>query len=155
MKKRFTACLTTLILCVLFSISASADVVVVNGISYDISGTTATVKSCDVNYSGGLVIPESITFENSIYSVTSIGNSAFSYCSSLTSVTIPNSVTSIGDPAFYGCRSLTSVTIPNSVTSIGNRAFCRCHSLTSVTIPNSVTSIGNAAFLNLYLEPYN
>ena len=100
MKKRFTACLTTLILCVLFSISASADVVVVNGISYDISENNATVTSCDVNYSGAIVIPESITFENSIYSVTSIGNGAFSVCRRLTSVTIPNSVTSIGDQAF-------------------------------------------------------
>nr|WP_301331755.1 leucine-rich repeat protein [Segatella copri] len=43
-----------------------------------------------------IVIPESITFENSLYSVTSIGERAFYWCSSLTSVTIPNSVTSIG-----------------------------------------------------------
>lgn len=118
MKKRFTACLTTLILSVLFSISAFADVVVVNGISYDISGTTATVTSCDVNYSGGLVIPESITFKNSIYSVTSIGKGAFNRCTCLTFVVIPNSVTSIGDEAFRCCFDLTSVTIPNSVTTI-------------------------------------
>ena len=78
--------------------------------------------------------------------VTSIGESAFENCRSLTSVTIPNSVTSIGWSAFFYCKSLTSVTIPDSVTSIGDSAFASCTSLTSVTIPDSVTSIGGGAF---------
>ena len=78
--------------------------------------------------------------------VTSIGDSAFFDCTSLTSVTIPDSVTSIGEYAFYNCTSLTSVTIPNSVTSIGEYTFYNCTSLTSVAIPDSVTSIGDAAF---------
>ena len=79
-------------------------------------------------------------------SVTSIGSSAFSGCSSLTSVTIGNSVTNIGNSAFSGCSGLTSVTIPNSVTSIGESAFKNCSGMASVTIGNSVTSIGNGAF---------
>ncbi len=79
-------------------------------------------------------------------SVTSIGDSAFSDCKSLTSVTIPDSVTSIGEYAFSDCKSLTSVTIPDSVTSIGDYAFYHCESLTSVTIPDGVTSIGDSAF---------
>ncbi len=86
----------------------------------------------------------SITIPNS---VTTIKEYAFSNCSSLTSVTIPNSVTTIGDNAFNGCSSLTSVTIPNSVTTIGGWAFSICSSLTSVTIPNSVTTIGDNAFI--------
>ena len=94
------------------------------------------------------IIPASVEYISVTYSVTSIGSSAFSGCSGLTSVTIPNSVTSIGEWAFSGCSSLTSVTIPNSVTSIGNYAFCICSSLTSVTIPSSVTSIGDLAFCN-------
>ena len=135
--------MTTLILSVFFSISASADVVEVDGIYYDISETTATVTYGDNEYSGDIVIPESITYENSKYSVTSIGDWAFSYCTGLTSITIPNSVTSIGNGAFSGCSGLTSITIPNSVTSIGELAFDGCSGLTSVTIPNSVTSIGD------------
>ena len=91
-------------------------------------------------------IPETITYNSITYSVTSIGDYAFYYCDSLTSVTIPESVTSIGDQAFYNCFSLTSVTIPNSVTSIGRYAFAYCYSLTSITIPESVTSIGDWAF---------
>lgn len=79
-------------------------------------------------------------------SVTSIGDSAFGDCISLTSITIPDSVTSIGDTAFGGCTSLTSITIPNSVTSIGGGAFWGCTNLKSITIPNSVTSIGGSAF---------
>ena len=81
-------------------------------------------------------------------SVTSIGGSAFSFCSKLTSITIPNSVTSIGYSAFYDCKSLTSITIPNSVTSIDSLTFYNCSKLTSITIPNSVTSIGYYAFYN-------
>ena len=78
--------------------------------------------------------------------VTSIGNSAFDSCSSLTSITLSNNITNIGNDAFAGCRSLTSITIPDSVTSIGDTAFAYCYQLTSITIPDSVTSIGEATF---------
>ena len=87
----------------------------------------------------------SVTIPNS---VTSIGRYAFYYCTSLTSVTIPDSVTSIGWLAFNGCTSLTSVTIPDGVTIINDAVFNGCTSLTSVTIPDSVTSIGGSAFYN-------
>ncbi len=86
----------------------------------------------------------SVTIPNS---VTSIGDSAFGFCTHLSSVTIPNSVTTMGESVFQNCYSLTSVTIGNSVTRIGELAFVNCQDLTSVTIPNSVTSIGRQAFL--------
>jgi hypothetical protein len=78
--------------------------------------------------------------------VTEIGERAFTNCTGLTSVTIPNSVTKIGLGAFWGCTGLTSVTIPNSVTEIGVRAFEGCTGITSVTIPNSVTEIRSCTF---------
>ena len=147
MKKLFVF-LFSLILSVVFSTSASAYDVKVDGIYYNLisKGKTAEVTYGEENYSGEVVIPSSITVEGQEYPVAIIGKSAFSDCSSLTSITIPNSVTSIGGSAFSGCSGLTSVTIPNSVTSIGWDAFENCSSLTSITIPNSVTSIGGSAF---------
>ena len=62
------------------------------------------------------------------------------------SYVIPNSVTSIGDSAFWGCRSLSDIVIPSSVTSIGDSAFWDCSSLSDIVIPSSVTSIGDSAF---------
>ena len=75
-----------------------------------------------------------------------IGNGAFAYHHSLTSINIPNSVTTIGNSAFNGCKSLISINIPNSVTTIGEDAFCCCDFLTNINIPNSVTTIGKGAF---------
>ena len=121
-----------------------------------------TIICCPRGKSGNFTIPDSVTsiadsaFEGcesltSVIipdSVTSIGDSAFRYCTSLTDVTIPDSVTSMGDWAFEYCTSLISVIISNSVTSIGDGAFYNCTNLTDVTIPDSVTSIDYEAFYN-------
>jgi hypothetical protein len=131
-----------------------------NGTAVEITGFNGTGTS--------FVIPSVISGQP----VTSIGDGAFSNCTALTTVTIPNSVTTIGAGAFRNCYSLPSLTIPNSVSRIGYAAFCNgglktvaipnsvkviaddlfldCYSLTSVTIPVSVTSIGNYSFGNCY-----
>ena len=79
-------------------------------------------------------------------SVTSIGDSAFAGCSSLSNIAIPSSVNSIGDKAFWDCCSLTSIVIPDSVTSIGDGAFCGCSSLKYISIPKSVICLNGNPF---------
>ena len=98
-----------------------------------------------------------ITFANINENCRFVGVGAFSNCSLLESIAIPNNVIIICDSAFYCCENLTSITIPNGMTSIGVRAFDYCSKLTSITIPNSVTSIGHLAFrgctsLTIYCE---
>ena len=140
--------MTTLILSVIFSISASAYDVEVDGIYYNLisKGNAAEVTKGDKEYSGDITIPSTIIVNDVEYQVKGIENRAFYRCSGLTSISIPNSVTRIDESSFSGCSGLTSVTIPNSVTNIEDYAFCGCRSLTSITIPNSVTSIGEYAF---------
>ena len=71
---------------------------------------------------------------------------AFSNCSSLTSITIPDSVVAICYRSFYNCTSLTNIILPDNLINIGTYAFQNCTSLTSIAVPNSVTSIGSGAF---------
>ena len=134
----------------LFPLFANAEKVQIDGIWYELVSKVkqAEVISADdgTKYEGEVVIPETVEYNEVTYDVTSIGSHAFFFCSSLTSINIPNSVTNIGSYAFRDCSSLTSINIPNSVTSIGDCTFLDCSSLTSVTIPNSVTSIGGSAF---------
>ena len=75
------------------------------------------------SYSGNVIIPEQVKFEEKNYTITAIGSNAFSGCSGLTSIELPVGVTSIGDGAFFGCSGLTSIELPSGVTSIGDRAF--------------------------------
>ena len=130
--------------------SAFAGEVVINGVKYFIktSGKYAEVRGYTSECPSNLVIPASVEYEGVTCNVILIADNAFSHCTSLTSITIPNSVTSICQGAFLCCSSLTSITIPNSVTSIGFQSFRSCTSLTSISIGNSVTGIDNYAFYN-------
>ena len=118
--------------------------VVVNGVKYEVNEQEqeAVVVGLNDKKSSTVEIQKYV----SGYLVSRIESNAFSYCSSLTSISIPSSVTSIGNGAFNECRSLTFINIPPSVTSIGESAFENCSSLTSINIPSSVTSIGGNAF---------
>ncbi len=130
----------------------------VDGVLFNKSQTN--LIECPGGEAGSYTIPDSVTgvgdyafqYCTSLTSVTipdsvtSIGDSTFQYCYGLTNVTIPNGITNIGNSAFYYCTSLISVTIPSSVTNIGDSTFYECTSLTSVTIPNGITNIGDSAF---------
>ena len=153
--KQFFATIILLLLC---STMASAHHFEVDGIYYNITDEAAktvvvTYKGSysgayDDEYSGAVVIPQTVTYNSKTYSVTSIRKGAFISCSGLTSITIPNSVTSIGESAFYYCTGLASVTIGNGVISIEKWAFLGCSSLKSISIPGNVKSIDWAAFYN-------
>ena len=127
-----------------------AENIEVDGIWYAFNknAKTATVEapSGTAKYSGDIVIPSSVTYYSTHYKVTSIGMYAFSNCTGLTSIEIPNSVTDISYKAFEGCTSLTSITIPSEIDYIDNTIFIGCSGLTSLTIGESVTTIEEGAF---------
>ena len=150
MRKLYTETLLTALL-LLCSTVASAHDFEVDGIYYNIANSSAktvavTYKGSNSSefyneYSGDITIPASVTYNGTNYSVTSIGNSAFSYCDSLANVTIPNSVTTIGNSAFQKCSALQSISIPASVTGIGNWVFSGCTSLQDVTFEDGSTEL--------------
>jgi len=121
----------------------------VDGINYRVvSLKDSTVKVISGNdYSGDIVIPETVTYNDNTFTVTEIGEDAFEWCSSLTGITIPASVTTIGNYAFRSCSSLTDVTIPASVTSIGRYSFAWCSNLVTISSLNAVPpTLGYNAF---------
>jgi len=110
------------------------------GDSYTIPGSVNNIGDSAFQFCATLT---SVTIGKS---VTNIGDAAFANCTRLTGVNLPNSVNSLGDEAFYGCTSLTNVTFGTNVTSIGAGAFGNCTRLSSLTMPNSVTSIEDNSF---------
>ena len=177
--KRLKSILATLAM-LLCAISASAEEFSADGIYYNITDSekltvAVTYRGSSSNshrneYTGSVVIPETVTYNNQTYSVTSIGKDAFRSCSSLASVTIGNGVTSIGDDAFYNTAWYNnqpdgivyvgnfacgykgtmpynaSIVIADGTLAIADYAFSNYSTLKSVSFPNSVTSIGYSAF---------
>ena len=152
-----TRLLTTLA-ALLLALTSWANGTEIDGIYYELNNSTnkasvtftgvyGSYNPSSTAYTGSITIPASVTYDGTVYSVTTIGYGAFIRCTGLTSISIPASVTTIGDWAFSDCTGLTSLTIPASVTTIGVGAFQDCKGLTSITIPSSVTTIGDQAFL--------
>ena len=129
-----------------FSMGENVEIVS-NGIKYILypSKTAEVLKN---NYSGDIVIPATVTYNNITYKVTSLQEFCFEGCSSLTSIILPSGLTSLGDRCFYNCSSLTSITLPSGITLLGEDCFSYCSSLTSITLPSELTSLGDRCFYN-------
>ena len=112
------------------------------------------------DFNENVVVPEKVSINGELYSVTSIGDNAFGDCRSLENVILPASITEIGSYAFVGCRSLENVILPASITEIGSYAFAFCGKLNLIKLPEKLHEIGDGAFsfcgeLNLIELPEN
>ena len=108
-----------------------------NNIYYSVvTGTNEVRIQGNININGNVIIPSTVVNNGLTYSVTSIGNSAFSDSDNLTSITIPTTIISIGYRSFYSCNGLSTITIPDSVTYIGDEAFLGCAGLYSLFLSN-------------------
>ena len=156
-----------MLLAILLPALATAHDFEVDGICYKISGNEAAVTSKGdyydmffVGYSGSVVIPTTVTYNGTTYPVTSIDEIAFYYCTSLTSIDIPNSITKIGSFAFGNCPVLTSIVVESGNPRYDSRNNCKAIIETAdntliagcknTIIPNSVTVIGDYAFEGCY-----
>jgi hypothetical protein len=143
----------TLVFVFFAGVNCNAQAFTANDLKYTVTSSVAplTVKltgSTDgTKYLGELNIPQTVTYNNNTYTVTSVGVSAFSNCKKMTVITFPNSITTIGDNAFNFCNKVTTITWPSGLTTIGASAFYKCNKLTgNLTLPDGVTSIGSYAF---------
>ena len=147
--KSFIVLVVMMIMTTSSAMAQDAKFEVIDGLRYLLETDTKTASlmaSAKDKYSGDIVVPGKVKSSDGVeYFVTSLGDNCFSWCSGLTSITIPSSVTSLGDDCFSWCSGLTSITIPSSVTSLGDNCFEAC-GLTLITIPSSVTSFGDKCF---------
>jgi len=119
------------------------------GIIYDVlseSDKTALVARQSMDMTGDVQIPNQVSYNGSLYTVTEISKNAFAYCREITSVSIPATVQIIGANAFDTCISLTSVSMGNGIKAIPFMAFNGCSSLQEVTVPEGTERLENGAF---------
>lgn len=122
--------------------------VLIDGFKYilDIKQKTAKVIANHQNYSGYIVIPSNVTYNNVIYKVNMLGTQCFFACSSLKSITLPSSITSLGDNCFALCSSLKSINLPSNIISLGDWCFKDCNNLASISLPSGITKLGVSCF---------
>lgn len=135
-----------LLLAILFrslSICASIEI---DGIYYSLNGSYAEVTNNPNKYTGNIIIPEEVKYENKVYTVNAIGIAAFQFCENLSAISLPKTIKKIDCNAFDGCSMLKSIIIPDSVERIEEFAFYRCAGIESIEIPNNVIYIGDGAF---------
>ena len=129
----------------------------VDGIYYNIIGNEASVTYqgedyyYDNNYSGEIVIPETVTYDGVTYPVTAIGDYAFSYCC-VTNIEIPNSIKEIGEGSFER-NNLVSIEIPKSVSDFGYHAFRGCKELTCIKVARDRRYFDSRAHCNGIIAP--
>lgn len=124
----------------------------IDNINYNLNTEkmTAEVTYGDNSYTGDIIIPETITYEDATYTVTSIGGSAFQGCHDLTSIYLPQTIETLASWSFTGCSLLKEIEFPENLKSIGDYAFMDCHAFTTVTLPKTIESVGHRAFFNCY-----
>lgn len=126
-----------------------------NGVYYrcylnSIDGNTASViqRPDGEKYKGDIVIASSFTDGGCTYTVTSISNMAFYFCTELTSLVMPNTIKKIEENAFIGCSNLKTMNISESTETIGKGAFDSCSEWDSIQLPSGLRTIGDGAFGN-------
>lgn len=128
-------------------LASSATEFTVDGIKYNVTDNNAKTVEVIANnyqYQYDITIPETITNNGTTWTVTAIGQGAFSRCN-VYSVQIPNSVTSIGQYAFNS-SAVMQITLPESLKEIESGTFKECTNLKTIELPKTLTSIGQAAF---------
>lgn len=137
-----------LLLLFLLPLKSYAADVIVDGINFNLDfyqKTAEVARATDRIYTGEIVIPNEVVYNDVVYRVTSIGDNAFLY-SGVVSVKMPNSITTISYRAFGECKSLVSVVFSDSLSSLASEVFSECVNLKSVELPHSLVSIGQGCF---------
>ena len=114
--------------------SSSSSSTVVDGVETNTFEGKVFVSKRTENYSGSIVIPETVNYEDKTYTVDRIGSAAFSRCNALLSVSLPNTLLTIDESAFYDCDGLSSITIPKSVMYVGKQSFANCGALSTIKV---------------------